>query len=300
MRIGIDLGGSHIGVGLIDNGEILYKVEKDLQEDEKGTLKIIDLIKKILKTIIEQNELKKGKLDVIGIACPGVVENGIVRKSENLNIPEIDFKKELENDFKGIKIIVRNDTKCAALAEKEYGILKEYSNCAMLTIGTGIGGAIFYKGNLLEGRNSSAYELGHIIINKNGKKCSCGAKGCFEAYASIGSLKEEISNALKLDKRINGIDLVELIKKSDKNDISYKIFEEYIDNLCVGIASICNIFEPEAIALGGSIVYYKDLILEKLENKLKNSEYVFNKKELPKILMAKLNNDAGMIGATIL
>ena len=300
MRIGIDLGGSHIGVGLIENGEILYKVEKDLQTDEKGSAKIVDLIKKIVKTIIEQNNLQKDNFDIIGIACPGVVENGIVRKSENLNIPEIDFKKELENDFKGIKIIVRNDTKCAALAEKEYGTLKEYEDSIMLTIGTGIGGAVFYKGNMLEGRNSSAYELGHIIINKDGKKCSCGANGCFEAYASVGNLKEEITKALDLEKKINGIELIELIKNSNENDITYKIFEKYIDNLSVGIASICNIFEPEAVALGGSIVYYRDLILQKLENKLKNSEYVFNKNELPKILMAKLNNDAGMIGSTIL
>lgn len=300
MRIGIDLGGSHIGVGLIDNGEILYKVEKDLQVDEKGSTKIVDLIKRILKTMMEQNELKKDKIEVIGIACPGVVENGIVRKSENLNIPEIDFKKELGSDFEGIKISIRNDTKCAALAEKEYGVLKEYKDAVMLTIGTGIGGAVFYRGKLLEGRNSSAYELGHIIINKDGKKCSCGAKGCFEAYASIGNLKQEVTDALNLEHKINGIDLIALIEKSGKDDIAYKIFEEYIDNLSIGIASICNIFEPEAIALGGSLVYYKDVILDKLTEKLKNSDYIFNKKELPKILMAKLNNDAGMIGSTIL
>lgn len=300
MKIGIDLGGSHIGVGIIENGEIIYKLEKDLQKQEKGTDNIVELIKKIINTIIKQNNINLNNLEVIGIACPGVVENGIVRRSENLNIEEIDFKRKLCEEYKGINIKVGNDAKCAAIAEKTYGALKEYNNSVMLTIGTGIGGAVFYNGEMLRGKNSSAFEMGHIIINKKGKICSCNSRGCFEAYASIGNLRKEVKEKLELEREITGIELLEMLKHTDQNKILEDILEEYIDNLSIGISSIVNIFEPEVIALGGSIVYYKDIILERLNNKLKTEEYIFNKKEIPKIIMAELNNDAGMIGATIL
>ena len=95
------------------------------------------------------------------------------------------------------------------------------------------------------------------------------------------------------------MELVELLKAPDKNTEIEKMLEEYIDNLAIGISNLSNIFEPEAIALGGSIVHYKELILEKLIDKLKNEEYIFNKNNIPTIVMAKLNNDAGMLGATI-
>lgn len=300
MKIGIDLGGSHIGVGIIEKGEIVYKVEKDLQQDEKGESNIVELIKKIVSTMIKQNNIKLENLELIGIACPGIIEKGIVRKSKNLNIEQINFEQYLKKEYPNVKIKVENDAKCAAIAEKTYGALRQYDNSIMLTIGTGIGGAVFHNGKMLKGKNSSAFELGHIIINKNGKKCSCNSKGCFEAYASIGNLRKEVKEKLKLEREITGIELLEILKDADKNELLKEILEEYINNLAIGIASISNIFEPEVIALGGSIVYYKDIILERLNNKLKTEEYIFNKKEVPTVIMAKLNNDAGMIGATII
>ena len=198
MKIGIDLGGSHIGVGIIEKGEIVYKVEKDLQQDEKGESNIVELIKKIVSTMIKQNNIKLENLELIGIACPGIIEKGIVRKSKNLNIEQINFEQYLKKEYPNVKIKVENDAKCAAIAEKTYGALIQYDNSIMLTIGTGIGGAVFHNGKMLKGKNSSAFELGHIIINKNGKKCSCNSKGCFEAYASIGNLRKEVKEKLKL------------------------------------------------------------------------------------------------------
>lgn len=297
MKIGIDLGGSHIAVGIIEDNKIIYKLEKDLYEKEKGPENITNLIINIVNALTKQNNIKKEEIEIIGIACPGIVENGIVRKATNLSIDKIDFKKELEKEYEGIKINIRNDAKAASIAEKEYGVLNQYQDCIMLTLGTGIGGAVFYNGNLLEGKNSAGYEVGHMIIHKNGKQCSCGAKGCFEAYGAIRNLRKQVEEYI--GEEITGADLVEILKASNKDEIIENMLEEYIDNLAIGISNLSNIFEPEAIALGGSIVYYKDIILEKLEYKLKNEEYIFNKNNIPKILMAKLNNDAGMIGATI-
>lgn len=295
MKIGIDLGGSHIGVGVVQNGEIIYKIEKDLSENEKGNKNIIELIIKIVNEIIKQNNIKAENIERIGIACPGIVKKGIVRKAKNLEIEEVNFEKEIVKVYKNAEIEVKNDAKSAALAEREYGVLHGYDNSIMLTIGTGIGGAVFYNGKLLEGTKSDAFELGHIIINKNGKKCSCGSQGCFEACSSIGNLRKEIREVL--GKEITGKELVELLKKVSKDEPLGIILEEYITNLAIGIANITNIFEPEIIALGGSIVFYEDIIIERLKEKLQTEEYIFNKNSIPIIAMAKLNNDAGMIGA---
>ena len=297
MKIGIDLGGSHIAVGIIQDNKIIYKLEKDLYEKEKGPENITNLIINIVNALIKQNNIKKEEIEIIGIACPGIVEKEIVRKAKNLAIDIIDFKKVLEKEYEGIKINIINDAKAAAIAEKEYGVLTPYQYCIMLTMGTGIGGAVFYNGKLLEGKNSAAFEVGHMIIHKNGRTCSCDSKGCFEAYGAIRNLRKQVEGYL--GKEITGAELVEILKDSNKVVEIEEILEEYIDNLAIGLSNLSNIFEPEAIALGGSIVYYKDIILDRLNYKLKNEKYIFNQNNIPTILMAKLNNDAGMIGATI-
>ena len=299
MKIGIDLGGSHIGVGIIQGGKVVYKVEKDLKDKKKGEENILKLIILEINSIISQNNLKLEEIEKIGIACPGIVEKGVIRRANNLKIEKTEIQDKLKKVFKNINIQVRNDAKCAALAEKEYGTLHGYNDSIMLTIGTGIGGAVFYNGSLLEGKKSSAFELGHMIINKNGEKCSCNSKGCFEAYASIGNLRKKVQKELKIEKEITGIELVKLLKNEDKNKTIDIILKDYINNLAIGIANLINIFEPEIIALGGSIVYYEDIILQKLKDILEKEEYIFNKNNIPKIVMARLNNDAGMIGATI-
>lgn len=298
MKIGIDLGGSHVGVGIVQDGEIVYKIEKDLQEHEKGTKNIVELIKRIIPEMLRQHNAKFEDLELIGIACPGISESGKIIKAKNLNIRQIDFKEELGKAYKDVKVVIRNDAKSAAIAEKMYGSLKPYDNAVMLTIGTGIGGAVFYNGELLQARGSSGYEFGHMIIERNGKKCSCGSNGCFEAYASIGNFRKKVREELGLEQEITGKDLLELLQSRKSERKVDLLINEYARNLAIGIASICNIFEPEVVALGGSIVFYKDIVLPKVESYLKNENYVFNKTRIPVILMATLNNDAGMIGAT--
>ena len=298
MKIGIDLGGSHVGVGIVQDGEIVYKIEKDLMDNEKGTKNIVELIKRIIPAMLRQHNAQIEDLELIGIACPGISESGKIIKAKNLNIRQIDFKEELGKAYKDVKVVIRNDAKSAAIAEKIYGSLKPYDNAVMLTIGTGIGGAVFYNGKLLQARGSSGYEFGHMIIERNGKKCSCGSNGCFEAYASIGNFRKKVRAELGIEQEITGKDLLELLQSRGNERKVELLINEYARNLAIGIASICNIFEPEVVALGGSIVFYKDIVIPRVESYLRNENYVFNKTRIPVILMATLNNDAGMIGAT--
>lgn len=144
MRIGIDVGGSHIGLGIIDHNEVLLlKKEKDYSHYEKDMSNIvIETIIELVNQIIEENKINLSNIELIGIAFPGTICNGIVVKAENLGIRNLNIKGKLEKEFK-IPVYLQNDAKCAAIAEKERGSLKEYDDALFLVIGTGIGGAVF-------------------------------------------------------------------------------------------------------------------------------------------------------------
>ena len=301
MKIGIDLGGSHVGVSIVNkSGEIIAKKELDIKPKDKEDSENFILVSmlKLINKVLDAKNMSIKDIELIGIAAPGLIKKGVIIKSKNLNLNKFPMVSDLKKFFP-IPVILRNDGKCAALAEKEYGILKPYSDSIFLTIGTGIGGAVFSKGKLLEAPRSAGFELGHMIIEKDGRKCSCGNNGCFEAYASIGNFRKQVEQKLHLEQAITGKQLLELLKKEELNKETEPILEEYIEYLSIGIANLVNIFEPEAVVLGGSIVYYESLILERLKNNIRKKNYLYNEEIFPKILMAKLKNDAGMIGATI-
>lgn len=299
MKIGIDIGGSHVAVGLINQtGKIIYKSEISIS----NKLKEKDFSQKLIKTIIEQIEIvleetKKNitEVSLIGIAVPGMVSKKEIIKAENLYIKDLPIVKEI-NKFYNIPIRLRNDAKCAALAEKEYGSLKKAKDAIFLTLGTGIGGAAFLNGELLVPQRYEGFEFGHITIERNGLECNCGRKGCFEKYASMKVLKEKIAKKLNRE-RISGRELESIIENEENLEIS-NIVNEYIEDLCSGISSLINIFEPEIISIGGSFAYYEKTLLKKLISRLEKEE-IFNKNHMPKVVLAKLKNDAGIIGSVI-
>ena len=245
MNIGIDIGGSHIGIGVVnEDGMIIEKVEKRIMSQEKKN------IKKTLEEYISEQILEleaKYKISKIGICSPGTISNNIIKKSVNLGIKDYDLAGEISKKInKQIKI--RNDCECALIAENKYGCLKNYNRAVFLTLGTGIGGAVIINNQLLDTGNVHGCEFGHMIIEKNGLQCNCGNKGC-------------------------------------------------IDNLSIGISNIVNIFEPEVIGIGGSFVFYSDILLEKLKQNIIDKDYLFNPREEINIVTAILGNDAGIIGS---
>ena len=216
----------------------------------------------------------------------------------NLGIKELDITNIIQKVYNG-KITIRNDAKCAGLAEKIYGSLENYDDCVFLCLGTGIGGSVFVNGKQLEPKRYPAFEIGHMIIKKDGKLCNCGKKGCFETYCSIKRLKNELIKKLNLNKKILAKDLLEILKSKEQNAEVQKIIKEYINNLIVGLSNIIDIFEPEAISLGGSFVYFENILYNELVKNYNERKYVFNKEKLPELKLATLGNDAGIIGATL-
>ena len=300
MKIGIDLGGSHIAIGVIDNkGKIIEKVEKRITKSEKSNIK-----KVIEEYIIEKtlNFLQEYKITEMGIAVPGTVKNQIIVKSVNLGLKNYEIIKNLQEKIQ-LPIKIKNDAKCAALAENMYGALKSYDRTIFLTLGTGIGGATILHNKLLNTGELPGCEFGHMLIEKNGNLCRCGKKGCWETYASMKAFKDNLREILNLDEKNSGKELLDILRKMDKNHPKYmqthKLIEQYIEYLSIGISNLINIFEPEAIGIGGSFVFYEDIFLEKLKTKLLQDNLLFNERKEINIQTAILNNDAGMIGATL-
>ena len=138
-----------------------------------------------------------------------------------------------------------------------------------------------------------------MIINKNGKLCNCGKRGCFETYCSIKRLKNRLIKELGLNKEIPAKDLLKILNTKKEDEKLQKIIKEYIDNLIVGLSNIIDIFEPQAISLGGSFVYFENILYKELLNEYNKKRYVFNKEKLPELKLATLGNDAGIIGAVL-
>lgn len=300
MKIGIDIGGSHIGIGLIDNSEIVASKEKNFNREDRKEIEktIMNSIQEMITELLEEQNLKIEMIELIGIAAPGTISNGTIVKAGNLKLENFKIVSELKKIYKN-KIQMRNDGKCAALAEKKYGAMENYRDCVFLNIGTGIGGAAFLGGRLLEPKRYSGFEFGHMVVNQGGRQCQCGKKGCFEAYSSIKALKMKVTEALDMDSDISGQYLREelLVKDDPRVKEAIEVFLEYLKT---GIGNLIDIFEPEVVCLGGSFAYYEgNPILAQLIEKMKQNNATFNGGELPKIVTAKLKNDAGMIGAVI-
>lgn len=298
MKVGIDIGGSHIAIASVnDKGEIIQKLEQDIIQQKNMTQYILNYVDNGIEKLSQA-----GDIEEIGIATPGNPKGTSLTNLVNLNIELIDFKP-IERKYQ-IKIKTINDGKAAAMAEKEYGAMRGYRDGVFLCLGTGIGGAVFINNELLRANRNPGFELGHMIINKDGKECKCGKKGCFETYCSIKRFKDEIKQVLEeIEPNVkitNALEIKEVLQKYIENSKIQECINQYIDNLIIGLSNIIDIFEPEVICLGGSFVYFKEILYDKLVAQMDERKYVFNKQGLPKIVLAELKNDAGIIGATLI
>lgn len=303
MKIGIDIGGSHIAVGVIgENGNIINKIEQDIKVEDNINKYIVRFVDETIQRL-SQNET----IDKIGIAVPGSYEGYKAKNLVNLGIKEIDFSHLAKKYNTNLSIV--NDAKAAGIAEKKYGSLKNYKYCIFLCLGTGIGGAAFLDEKLLKTYRSPGLEIGHMVIDKNGEKCECGKNGCFETFCSIKRFKDKIKKVIEdiyrddksFQKEImeDSIIFKEVLYSNLENKKIKKLIQEYIDNMQVGLYNIIDIFEPEAICLGGGFTHYKDILYYPLLEQMEERKYFYHMDFIPEITLAKFENDAGMIGAVI-
>lgn len=314
--LGIDLGGTNIAAGIVDeNHKILLKGSVPTLAHRDGKLIIQDMAN-LCKKLIKDMGITLDDIAYAGIASPGTAnsETGIVEYANNLpfeNFPIADLLKE----YLGIeKVYIENDANAAAKAEAAAGAAKGAKYSVMITLGTGLGGGIVLDGQVYSGFNHAGAELGHVVIEKDGKQCSCGRRGCWETYSSATGLVNMTKEHL-IKARENGVhslieDLIDgklenvnarvafaAMKQGDK--VGAEIVDEYIDYLASGIATMINIFQPNVLSIGGGVCNEKDYLLVPLKEKIFKETYTRGDKQT-EIKIAELGNDAGIVGAAAL
>ena len=306
--VGIDLGGTAIKGGLVDDrGAVLYSASVPT-EREKGAKAVAKNIAKLVKTILEKAKMTKDDVVGIGIGSPGTIDSktGTVVYTNNLNWKNFPLADEV-SALTGIRVKVANDANAAALGEYKFGAGKGAEDIVMLTLGTGVGGGVVIGGKLFEGYASAGAELGHMVIDRGGEQCTCGLRGCFETYASATALIRETKKAMLSNPQTKlwevGLDNVcgkTPFDYMDVDESAKKVVNEYIDALTIGIINIVNIFRPQKVILGGGVCEQKKVLLPPIRKAV--SERAYGGKKAPKceVVVAKFKNRAGQIGAAAL
>lgn len=283
--IGIDLGGSKIAVGIVHgSGKILERIDYDTPK-VRTPEKIVPLLLKAIKYFST-----KYKVLTIGIGVAGQVKfpSGEVFFAPNLFWRKVPLKAMIQEET-GLPVFVDNDVRVAAIGEWLYGAGKKQDNLVCVFIGTGIGGGVIVGGTLLRGKNNSACEVGHMVINCFGPLCTCGNYGCWESLFSGWAIEKKFHMSAK-----------DLFKKYQAGDHKIVQFvEEGIEILSIGLANLVNLYNPSLIVLGGGIMEGLSDKIFLIKNKVKKRALQIATKDL-KIQKTKLGNDAGIIGASTL
>ncbi len=313
MRVGIDIGGMTIKIGLVnDTYEIVDKKVIPTESDVKTAGQVAQAMAEAVKALLQENGLCETDCEGLGIACPGTsdLKEGVVVYSNNIvweNVPLIGLmQKELN-----IPMALANDADAAALGEVLAGAASGKENALLLTLGTGVGGGVIINKKIFAGPLRGGCELGHTVIHMGGRPCTCGRKGCLETYASATALMQgarekaaeypqSLLNRLceaqggKMDGRI----IFEAHRQGDQAAI--QVVDEYENALCEGIANFINIFRPEVVILGGGVSAQKEYLTDALQDKVNKMCFGGSLGEVPQITTSVLGNDAGIIGAAYL
>lgn len=313
-NIGIDLGGTNIAIGIVDENYNIVLKDKVPTRTERPTSAIMDDMANLCKSLLERLNLTFSDIGSAGIATPGAVDiaNGVVRYSPNIKMENYPIVQELKNRVPVKNVFVENDANAAALAEAKAGAGKGLDDVIMITLGTGVGGGIVIGGKLYSGFNYAGAELGHTVIEFGGRQCNCGRKGCFEAYSSatglINMTKEKMTETKDtlmwemVEGDINntsGRTAFDACRKGDK--AGKEVVDMYIGYLACGIANMINIFQPEVLCIGGGVCGEGDYLLNPLKELVKQNSYGYERQaKNTQLKIAELGNDAGIIGAALL
>ena len=306
---GIDLGGTNTKIGLVDeDGNIIFTtiVKTDSME---GFEKTIQRLSKILLQQVKSFDLNFDDVQSVGVGVPGPVLNSRVVKFW-ANFPwknGVDLALEFEKNL-GKPVKADNDVNVITLGEMWKGSAQGYKNVLGLAIGTGIGGGIIVDGKLVSGENGAGGEVGHIKVERDGKLCGCGQKGCWEAYASATGLIREAQSRLAVNKT-NGLyeqvigrdleakDIFDVAKEGDAFALDLVDYEA--DYIALGIGNLLNVLDPEIVVVGGGVSVAGDILFDKVKERLKKYAFPSTTENL-KIVAASLGNDAGILGAAYL
>ncbi len=308
--IGIDLGGTNIKAGLVDAaGKIIYSTKTPTLAHRPGA-EICRSMCQLATEILEKGGIDRKEIHSIGVGVPGACRegDGTILYTASLNFENFPLRQEMEAVL-GLPVFLENDANCAALGEA-FALSPKPKNMILVTLGTGIGGGILINGALYSGANGVAGEVGHILLERGGQKCSCGRRGCWEAYASVSALIRQTRAAAEAKPegslakhirtnggRVSGKTAFSLAKTGDKE--AAEIVNTWISYVADGVVDLANIFQPEILLIGGAISQEGDALMNPLRAIVEENIYKSGT-PLPKLGVATLCNDAGLVGAAFL
>ncbi len=311
LYIGIDVGGTTIKVGIVDeNGIILHK-DNCPTGVERGHEPVIRDMAQLALRVLEQSGHSLDEIHSVGVGIPGIqdIRTGRVPFCTNLRWHDVPLV-ELMQKYIPKPTYINNDATVAALAESVAGVSVGTKNSVVVTLGTGVGGGVIIDGKIFMGPHGIATEIGHMITVAGGELCSCGNRGCWERYASATALirearklaqaKPDCPLARSVDSDLSQIEartVIDLAKAGDAD--CEKLFDEYVYHLTVGLVNLINLYDPEVIALGGGVSKAGSFLLDKV-NALLPEMIFFKTMPRARIELARLSNDAGIIGAAML
>lgn len=306
--VGIDLGGTNIAAGLCDEkGNILSQSSVPTVK-ERDWREIVRDMAAIAEKVVRDAGHTLDEIEAVGIGCPGSIdkERGVVVYSNNIVMHNAEVAKEFQK-YINKPVYLENDANAAALGE--YAANGDgVSSFVFFTLGTGVGGGIIFDGKVWSGFNGAGGEIGHQTLIFGGEPCTCGRRGCLEAYASVTALIRQTKAAMEkhpdslmnewVEKKgsVSGRTAFECAKMGDAAAIEVR--DRYIEYVADGVASIVNVLQPEIVAIGGGISREGDLLLEPIKKYLCENDY---NRYMPKteVRIAKLFGDAGIVGAAM-
>ena len=315
--IGVDLGGTNIAIGIVNEKYEIVRKGSVPTKPERGADPIIADMAALCRKLIAEEGLTLADIESVGVATPGTANNvtGVVEYANNIPFLQYPLADRLSAQLDGKKVYIENDANAAAKAEAIAGVAAGAPISVMITLGTGVGGGIIIDGKVYTGFNFAGAELGHVVIQKDGRQCSCGRKGCWEAYSSATGLvnitKDYIVEARAAGKKTIMDDMIggELSQVSARtafnamkqgDEVGAAVVDEYISYLSCGIVNMINIFQPNVLSIGGGVCNEGDYLMKPLLEKVWGETYTREGTPRTQILIAKLGNDAGIIGAAVL
>ncbi len=308
-RAGIDLGGTNIKAGIVDENQKILMEDSVPTRVERPYQEIIRDMADLVKNLLNKIGATETELSGVGVGSPGTVDaaSGVVLYSNNFDWDNVPLAEELGKYFT-CPIKVSNDANCAALGEVKAGAAREIKNAILLTLGTGVGGGVIIDGQVFEGAHAGGAELGHTSLIFGGELCTCGRRGCVEAYVSATGLIREAKRAAKKDPQsvmnelckgdlsnMNGKIPFDAAKQNDPAGM--KVVNDYITYLGESIANYVNIFRPDVVLLSGGVCNQKEKLTGPLTEYIKTRCFGGEKAFIPEVRCAILGNSAGIIGA---
>lgn len=308
MYIGIDVGGTNLKAGLVDETGKILQVERtplEFLNAEQFASTLADLS----IAVMTRGGVDASEIDYVGVGIPGAVKGGNILYTCNIPLKDVPlsdlFRKKLDLPF-----LLENDANCAAVGEWLCGAGRGTENFAVITLGTGVGGGFVLNGKLYSG-GGMAGEVGHMVLEKDGARCNCGRRGCWETYSSATGLIRMTKEAMEahpqsllhqIAEENGGVEGRTPFQAAELGDETAKaVCRVYVDYLATGVTNLINILQPEVLAVGGGVsAAPENLLMNPLREIVERECYPRHTGNLPRIVRAELGNDAGIIGAALL